>query len=56
MYNVRSSDAAWQSYADNLSSLEQLRKAREVAQSLEIPADGAILKESTYAHNIYYVK
>jgi len=33
LYNVQASDMAWQSYADNLSSLEEARKVRERAET-----------------------
>ncbi len=38
LYNARESDIAWQGYADNLSSLEEARKARESAETPESKA------------------
>ncbi|PLW80969.1 hypothetical protein CWI75_17890, partial [Kineobactrum sediminis] len=56
LYGFTDSDAGWSHLADNLSSLEAGRKARNQDQSLQNTANPTSTKESTYAHNIYYVK
>ncbi|MCP5164722.1 MAG: hypothetical protein H6988_00370 [Pseudomonadales bacterium] len=56
LYNVDSSDTPWQTWADNLSSLEAARRARTEQKDLQNQPDSPGPDLSTYAHNIYYVK